>query len=65
MLDDQNIRKIYDWFDEPNMTFEDFRKEMRELTDQKLIQRDLADIELQKARTRTSKIRIDATMERN
>jgi len=63
-MDEATIRQIYNRFPEPrNMTYVEFRKEMLGLTSQEGIQRDLADIELQKARHRTNKIRIDHALD--
>lgn len=64
-MDEQTIKRIWDGFGKEgqNMSFGQFRKEMLGLTSQAGIQRDLRDIELQKARHRTNKIRIDRAME--
>lgn len=64
-MDEQIIKRIWDGFgpNGQNMSFAEFRKEMHALTSQAGIQRDLADIEMQKARHRTNKIRIDRAIE--
>lgn len=64
-MDEAAIKQIWDGFgpDGQNMPYSQFRKEMHALTSQAGIQRDLADIELQKARHRTNKIRIDRALD--
>ena len=55
----RSIREIYDWLDEPrNMSWPDFLKEYLAATAPATMQ-ELMDIELQKARGRTEKLRID------
>jgi hypothetical protein len=47
------------------MSLAAFRKEIKDLTDPVKIQKDLAEIELIKARARSNKIRIDRAKELN
>ena len=60
-MNDAEIKRVWDGFGESgqNMTFDEFRKEVKKLTSAANIQQDLADIELLKARERSNKIRID------
>ncbi len=60
-MDNAAIKRIWDGFGPggQNMPRAEFFREMRDLTDQNKIQKDLADIELLKARERSNKIRID------
>lgn len=66
-MTDEQINKIYNRFspEQRNMTRVEFVKEMKTLTDPAQMQKDLADIELQKARYRTNKIRIDRARRNN
>ena len=55
----RSIRDIYDSFDEPrNMSWPEFLKEYMEAT-KPATMNELMDIELQKSRGRTEKLRID------
>jgi len=63
-MNNQQLRQIYDGFTVKDMSFSDFAKEMRDLSDPIKIREDLANIELLKARARTNKIRIDRAMEK-
>ena len=60
-MNDALIKRIWDGFGPggQNMPYAEFHKEMKGLSDQKQIQKDLQDIELQKARHRSNQIRID------
>ena len=60
-MDNAAIKKVWDGFgpEGQNMSFSEFRREMKALSDPAKIQRDLADIELLKARERSNRIRID------
>ncbi|GAH69636.1 unnamed protein product [marine sediment metagenome] len=57
----EDINKIYNRFssEQRNISRAEFIKEMQDLTCPKKMQKDLSDIELQKARYRSNKIRID------
>lgn len=66
-MDDSLILRIWNKFtpEGQNMPFAQFRKEMKGLTDPNKIRQDLSEIQLQKARVRTNKIRIDKALEKN
>lgn len=61
-LTNEAIRAIYDGFTEKDMPYEEFARELTALTDPRLMMSDLQDIELQKARQRSHKARIDKAL---
>lgn len=64
-MDNATILKMWNGFTDQgkDMSFAEFRKEMDNLTDPEKIADDLADIELQKTRVRSNKLRIDRALE--
>ena len=64
MPSEQQIRAAYDNFppEAQDMPYNEFRAEILKLTDPAAIKWDLAAIELQKARGRSAKLRIDRGM---
>ena len=55
----KNLRVIYDSFEVKDLTWDEFRNQMLNLQDPKKMMSDLGDIELQKARERMNRLRID------
>lgn len=55
----QNLKRIYESFEVKDLTLPEFIRQMKDLMDPNKIFDDLGDIELQKARARMTKIRID------
>jgi hypothetical protein len=45
-MDSEQIRKLYNSFEKKDMPFEEFKKEIKNLTDPKKMQEDLANIRL-------------------
>ena len=60
-MTDEEIRQKYNSFtpEQRNMSFPEFKKQIKDLTNPTKMQQDLGDIQLQKAIFRTNKIRID------
>lgn len=57
-LTEPAIRALYDSFEEKDMPYAQFRKELIDLCDPNKMFDDLSDIELRKARERMNKLRI-------
>ena len=65
-MNNAQIDAIYNRFpvDKRDMSREEFRKAIRDLSDPKKMERDLENIQLLKARERTNRIRIDRSLKR-
>ena len=55
----RNLRVIYDSFEVKDLTWDEFRNQMLDLNNPKKMMSDLDDIELQKARERLNRMRIN------
>ncbi len=62
----KRMRVVYDSFDEEgkNLSWDEFRNQCLELMDPKKIMNDLGDLQLQRARESSHKIRIDKALAR-
>ena len=58
----QNLKRIYNSFEVKDLTQGEFIRQMLDLNDPKKIMDDLGDMQLQKARERMSKIRINKAL---
>lgn len=64
-LTNEAIRAIYAGFQNKDMTYENFAKELIDLFDPEKAMLDLGNMEMQKARQRSAKARIDRAVQRN